>query len=321
MQLIYKYNVRACAIALASVLMLCACSGSDDDNKDNGSSTAVVNVNKNVITGTSKPEEALRMEVPHLATGRKLVLVKKTSQYGVNYIVEWDCDKKAQRWSCWEWNASNSVKNWNRYNWRSEKGCEWQGTTWFYDPFQEDPDIPSQYQSLLTDYQSSGYNRGHICASEDRICNQDVNGQTFYLSNMQPQIYGFNGGVWVNMENQVRKWNVSEVRDTMWVCKGGTIGNVYLDGKEQTGVIENSRMNIPVPKYFFMALVAKKNGSYKGMAFWAEHKENSDAALAKYMISIDELETRTGIDFFCNLPDQIENSVEAMNSPVSWGLQ
>ena len=321
MQLIYKYNVRACAIALASVLMLCACSGSDEDNKDNGSSTAVVNVNKNVITGTSKPEEALRMEVPHLATGRKLVLVKETSQYGVNYIVEWDCDKKAQRWSCWEWNASNSVKNWNRYNWRSEKGCEWQGTTWFNDPFQEDPDIPSQYQSLLTDYQSSGYNRGHICASEDRICNQDVNGQTFYLSNMQPQIYGFNVGVWVNMENQVRKWNVSEVRDTMWVCKGGTIGNVYLDGKEQTGVIENSRINIPVPKYFFMALVAKKNGSYKGMAFWAEHKENSDASLAKYMISIDELETRTGIDFFCNLPDQIENSVEAMNSPVSWGLQ
>ena len=148
-----------------------------------------------------------------------------------------------------------------------------------------------------------------------------MNGQTFYLSNMQPQIYGFNGGVWVNMENQVRKWNVSEVRDTMWVCKGGTIGNVYLDGKEQSGVIENSRMNIPVPKYFFMALVAKKNGSYKGMAFWAEHKENNDAALAKYMISIDELETRTGIDFFCNLPDQIENSVEAMNSPVSWGLQ
>lgn len=308
-------------MALASMLMLSACSNDSNGDEGKKSTDEVVNVNKNVITGTSKPEEALRMEVPHLADGRKLVLVKKTSTYGVNYIVEWDCDKKAQRWSCWEWTASNSVKNWNRYNWRAQTGCVWQGTTWYYDPFQEDPDIPSQYQSLLTDYSGSGYNRGHICASEDRICSQDVNGQTFYLSNMQPQIYDFNGGVWVNMENQVRKWNTTDYRDTMWVCKGGTIGNVYLDGTEQSGVIDNPRMNIPVPKYFFMAVVSKKNGSYKGMAFWAEHKANSDTSLAKYMISIDELEKRTGIDFFCNLPDNIENSVEAMNSPITWGLQ
>ncbi len=309
-------------MALATLLMSSTCSNDINGEQENpNGDDEVVNVNKNVITDTSKPEEALRMEVPHLADGRKLVLVKKTSTYGVNYIVEWDCDKKAQRWSCWEWDESNSVKNWNRYNWRSESGCVWQGTTWYYDPFQEDNDIPEQYRSLLTDYQGSGYNRGHICASEDRICNQDVNGQTFYLSNMQPQIYDFNGGVWVNMESQVRKWNNSSYRDTMWVCKGGTIGNVYIDGKEQSGVISDSRIKIPVPKYFFMAIVAKKSGSYKGLAFWAEHKANSDTSLAKYVISIDKLEERTGIDFFCNLPDKIEDSVEKMDSPISWGLQ
>ncbi len=300
--------------------MLSAC-GNDPADDDKKGSVDATNVNKNVIEGTSKPEEALRVEVPHLAEGRELVLVKKTSGFGVNYIVEWDCDKKAQRWSCWEWDDTNSSKGWDRNNWRKETGCVWQGTTWYYDPFQADPDIPSQYRSELEDYSSTGYNRGHICASEDRIYNQDVNGQTFYLSNMQPQIYDFNGGVWVNMEKQVRKWNDKSYRDTLWVCKGGTIGNVYIDGAEQSGVITDSRINIPVPKYFFMALVSKKNGSYKGMAFWAEHKANSDTSLAKYMISIDELEKRTGIDFFCNLPDQIENSVEKMDSPISWGLQ
>lgn len=305
---------------LASLLILSAC-GNDTEEDSKKGSVDVTNVNKNVVTGTSKPEEALRMEVPHLADGRKLVLVRKTEAYGVNYIVEWDCDKKAQRWSCWEWDETNSVKGWNRNNWRSKSGITWQGATWTYDPFQPDPDIPSQYRSELEDYRGTGYQRGHICASEDRICNQDVNGQTFYLSNMHPQIGGFNTGVWVNMENQVRRWNTKDQRDTLWVCKGGTIGNVYIDNKEQSGVINDSRMNIPVPKYFFMALVLKKNGSYKGLAFWVEHKENSDSSLAKYVVSIDKLEEMTGIDFFCNLPDQVEKSVEAMNSPISWGLQ
>ena len=39
-----------------------------------------------------------------------------------------------------------------------------------------------------------------------------------------------------------------------------------------------------------------------------------------YAISIDELEERTGIDFFCNLPDDIENVVEANATPKAWGF-
>ncbi len=292
--------------------MLVACGDEESENNTNSSSP---NVNAN---STEKGEEMTRIEVPHLADGRKLVLVKSTAEYGVNYIVEWDCDMKAQRWSCWEWDASNSVSNWNRRDW---SGTTWQGQYWTGDPFQADPDIPAQYRTELSDYSGSGYDRGHICASADRLCSQDVNGQTFYLSNMHPQTNGFNGGVWENMESQVRKWNTSSFRDTLWVCKGGTIYDVNLDGTMQTGLIPNDRLNMPVPKYFFMALVAKKDGAYKGMAFWVEHVANADSSLAKYMISIDELEERTGIDFFCNLPDNIEDGVEAMNSPSSWGLQ
>ncbi len=311
--------IRFIPLALAATLMLAAC-GDDDDSTGSGStSTSATNVNANTkSTPDSIKEDVKRIEVPHLASGQMLVLVNKTDDYGVNYIVEWDCNKKAQRWSCWEWDASNSVSNWNRNKW---DGATWQGKTWTGDPFQPDTRIPEQYRSELSDYSGSGYNRGHICASADRLCSQDVNGQTFYLSNMQPQVYGFNAGVWENMESQVRKWNTSSMRDTLWVCKGGTIGDVYLDGEEQTGVIEQVKTPLIVPKYFFMAIVAKKNGAYKGIAFWAEHKVNDDAALAKYVITIDELEERTGIDFFCNLPDNIEESVESMYSLSTWGLQ
>jgi len=302
-------------IVSASLLTLSSCG--DDSNVIPSGESETLNVNANT---TVKGNEMQRVEVPHLADGRKLILIKRTSAYGINYIVEWDCDLKAQRWSCWEWDDTNSVKNWNRNNW---KGSTWMGVTWTGDPFQSDPAIPQQYRTELTDYRSTGYSRGHICASEDRICNQDVNGQTFFLSNIQPQINSFNAGVCSNMEMQLRKWNNSSFRDKMWVCKGGTIGKVMLDGKEQSGTIASVNINLIVPKYFYMAVVVKKGESYKGMAFWAEHKSNSDTSLAKYIISIDELEERTGIDFFCNLPDKIEDALESKSAVTasSWGLQ
>ncbi len=297
--------------------MLTACSDDDDDG-GSPSARSGTNINANSAS-TIYGEDVTRIEVPHLSsTGNTLVLVKSTSEYGVNYIVEWDCDKRAQRWDCWEWDSSNSVSNWNRNNWN---GATWQGKTWTGDPFQADPDLPEEYRTEPSDYSGSGFNRGHICASADRLCNQDANGQTFYLSNMHPQWSGFNSGVWENMEQQVRKWNSSTYRDTLWVCKGGTIDDVYLDGEEQSGIYTGFSLRMPVPRYFFMALVAKKSDSYMGMAFWVEHAGSDDNQLAKYMISIDELEERTGIDFFCNLPDNIEDAVEAMNSPYSWGLQ
>ena len=51
-----------------------------------------------------------------------------------------------------------------------------------------------------------------------------------------------------------------------------------------------------------------------------EHKANTDTDVAKYAISIDELEKKTGIDFFCNLPDDIEAVVESNMIPSTWGL-
>ena len=105
----------------------------------------------------------------------------------------------------------------------------------------------------------------------------------------------------------------------MYVCKGGTI-----DNKSQ--IMTTLSNGLIVPKYYYMAiLISKKqsNGTvkYDAMAFWIEHKESTDngTALAKYVITIDELEKKTGIDFFCNLPDNIENQVESTVNMKLWG--
>ena len=77
-----------------------------------------------------------------------------------------------------------------------------------------------------------------------------------------------------------------------------------------------------------MAFLSKNQqtsqGGYKAIAFWVEHTNGTDTttgnALSKYIVSIDELERLTGIDFFCNLPDDIENVVEANAVPAAWGF-
>ena len=65
-----------------------------------------------------------------------------------------------------------------------------------------------------------------------------------------------------------------------------------------------------------MALLRKSSTGYKALAFWAEHlnEDHSNDNLSDYIINIRELERRTGIDFFCNLPDDIENEVETMST-------
>lgn len=253
---------------------------------------------------------ATRLELPRLKDdGNSILLVHETDAYGVNLCIEWDCTRKAQRWTAYQLYGANSVTNWNRNNW---KNTEWGG-----DPFQPDPDLPADVRTELEQYRRSGYDRGHICPSADRLNSKDANEQTFYLSNMHPQINAFNAGVWLNMENKIRVWNQPSFRDTLYVVKGGTI-----DGDDK--IIRITDKGLPVPKYFFMAILCKNKDSsqsgYKAMAFWVEHTANQDSDLRKYVISIDELEEKTGIDFFCNLPDEIEEKVEGNLVPASWGF-
>lgn len=308
-------------IAIAFVAALASC-GSDDNGGGNngGGNTTPNNTNANTVTA-NMPKEITRIEFPKVSGGdNNLVVVHKVSGFGkdangktdgVNYAIEWDCQKKAQRWTCYRMYAANSASNWKRDNWKS--------TSWGGDPFQEDTSIPAQYRTTLADYRGSGYDRGHICPSADRLYSKDVNEQTFYMSNMHPQINSFNTGVWATMENQLRAWNTNNFRDTLYVVKGGTIDT----NKNQVSTYTKS--GIIVPKYFFMAIVCKKGSNYKAIAFWAEHKEStSKEKLKPHMISVDELEQKTGIDFFCNLPDDIENRVEAVKPTeaviTAWGL-
>ena len=259
---------------------------------------------------------AYRLEYPHLNSnqynaksnpGGNQIVVKSTDDYGITYALEWDNGLIANRWTCYTLHNGNLYSNVGRK-----------------DAFKADNEVANSSQ--LGDYSGSSYSRGHLCPSADRLCSREQNSQTFFLTNMQPQWQTHNGGLWARLETKVRDWGESKWIDTLYVVKAATIGDVTLDGVTQDGVYSfkcNDRL--PVPKYFYMALLAyhKATDEYEALGLWTIHQNANDSntRYGDYAITIDELERRTGIDFFCNLPDDIENKVES--DPIDyefWGI-
>ncbi len=284
--------------------------GSEQGNT-NGNATRIFAAVTENSTTTNVHEVATRLEIPQLnKTGQNnLFIVHTVPGFGVNYCMEYDCDLKAQRWSAFQSYASNNVKKWNRNDWKY--------TSWGGDPFQEDPLIPQEYRTTLADHRSNGYDRGHIIGSEDRVNSQNANEQTFYLSNIHPQLNGFNAqGVWYDLENRIRnRYRNHDINksnyfcDTLYVVKGGTIDRANYT------MVKGSGQKLVCPNYFYMAILRKSSkdttqGGYAAIGFWMEHKSNTDTKYKNYAVTIDRLEELTGIDFFCNLPDNIEAQVE-----------
>ena len=254
----------------------------------------VTNRNRNLY-------RAKLLEYPHLAADSTMnqLVIKSTSNYGITYSLEWSYADKANRWTCYQMHSGNKAQNVTRSD----------------DPFAPDPEIPSQYRSNLKDYKGSGYSRGHLCPSADRLCSLEQNEQTFFLSNMQPQWQAHNGGIWLRLENLIRTW--TDQCDTLYVVKAATIRSdqVYSQKCNET---------LPVPKYFYMAVLAykKSTNTYQALGLWTLHQNANDSNknYGDYAITIDELEERTGIDFFCNLPDDIEDDVERKIDLNYWGI-
>ena len=223
-----------------------------------------------------------------------------------NYSIEWDAKLKANRWTCYELYDVLLQKNVKRQ-----------------DDFRQDPEIPANEQTSPDDYRRSGFSRGHLYPSGDRLYSAAQNKQTFYLTNMQPQIQGHNGGVWGELEKKVRAW--AGRCDTLYIVKAATIDkDEYICNQadfeemaQKESTPKHLHFNGIVPKFFYMALLAydKKTNTYRALGIWSPHYNNSKSEY----ITIQELQNRTGIDFFCNLSDDIEQAVEATIDQSYWG--
>lgn len=298
-------------IPFLSLLILFAACGSDGDDYDGGNNTPQIANNANSNLANPNPNTH-RLEFPHVKGGSSLI-VTHYDNGEINYSVEWDSVKRSCRWSCYEIYGSNREEHTQRYYVA--------GNDRYSRQYPTDPDLhcsTAWKAGRNTDpFWGSGYDHGHMCPSADRLNSYNSNYQTFYLTNMMPQVGDLNSGIWSDMERWVRNWIKTSSRDTLFVVKGGTIDNA---GQYKT---LSSHQNLIVPNYCYMAVLMKNSSGYRAMGFWIENKANNKSGLAQYVVNIDQLESLTGLDFFCNLPDDTENHVEGLSLDQvkrAWGF-
>ncbi|WP_296317850.1 DNA/RNA non-specific endonuclease [Winogradskyella sp. UBA3174] len=157
-------------------------------------------------------------------------------------------------------------------------------------------------------YKKSGYDRGHLCPAGDRRFTKDAYNETFLTSNISPQEHQFNAGVWSRLEHKVRYW--AKKNDGVFVVTGGVL-------KKALKTIGDE--DVAVPNQFYKVILDNTKGNIKVLAFLMDHKD-SDLPLYEFVVSVDEVEDLTGINFFPELQDNIENKLEASSSYKSWSF-
>ncbi len=162
--------------------------------------------------------------------------------------------------------------------------------------FKSDPLVESK-SAASKDYSKTGYDRGHLCPAASMTINQEAMNESFYMSNMSPQAPELNRGKWKQLEGQVRSWVMIEGK--LHVVSGP----IFEDNIETIGKNE-----VTVPGYYYKAIYDPTDEE-KMIGFIFPNKEIENK-ISDYVVTINEIESRTNIDFFTALPDSLENILE-----------
>lgn len=165
--------------------------------------------------------------------------------------------------------------------------------------FRVDPSVISG-SAVLADYRGSGYDRGHLAPAGDLKWSKTSMKDSFFLSNMSPQVPGFNRDIWKRLEEWTRDQAV--INNEIIVVTGP----VLTDGPYK----EIGENGVDIPKKYFKVLFDYSEPEIKAIGFIMENKPSKENILI-FSRSIDEVEELTGLDFFCLLPDTYEEKLES----------
>ena len=164
--------------------------------------------------------------------------------------------------------------------------------------FKVDSELPEYAQSTLSDYSKSGYDRGHLAPSAAMDFSQESMQESFLLSNMSPQLPGFNRVGWRLLEEHVR--DLANEYHELYVVTGP----IYEGNEASIG------NGVVIPSAFYKVVLDPYYND--AIAFIVPHRDVSGSELVDFVTTIDDVEERTNLDFFANTSDDIENSMEAM---------
>ena len=183
------------------------------------------------------------------------------------------------------------------------------GTVGRTNDFRIDPDVKSGTVDSV-DYWDSGYDRGHMAPSADFRWSKTALSESFYYSNISPQVPELNRGSWSMLENQVREWSI-DAKELYIVT-----GPVLEDGLP---TLPQGTHRVSIPKLYYKIILDYFLPEYKATAFLFPNRDVY-YDLSQFNVSIDSIEKITGIDFFPSLPDTLEARLEIQKGLKQWSL-
>ncbi len=274
------------------------------------------------------------LELPEVTGSEDLVVTMyKTggttgTEANRNYTMNYSKDRYAALWVAYTLTEQDVVAN--------NGGSS---TTWNYNNavFDGGYQVNVKDNSYGTNYGNDLYSRGHQIPNADRTTSSTAKAQTYLLTNQTPQIQNkFNGSIWGSLEKAARgfvvtssyssndSYNASFTKtDVLYVITGPCYGK-YGTSETPTVTLTAAKSGVTpttvdVPRYYWKVfLKVKWDGDSisdaKAIGFWFVHQEYSNNTYTNYVQSVNQIESWTGFNLFANLPDAIEESVEANTS-------
>ena len=268
---------------------------------DNGAKSVSCKMTQQALGAAPEPEEP---DAPsNLEKAQWLELPAMTNSNLGYYSHSFKMDGKIYRNYTFGWSQKDRVALWVAYPLCKlyTNGSAGRTNAWALDPLLGDLSA-APFGGYAGDYA-----RGHQLPSADRQCCYDANAQTFYGTNMTPQLNAHNEGIWSNLENKVR--SIANSSDTTYVVTGVIVSSSSKKEKDSYG---NS---VTVPDAYFKVLLRYSKsstlGQWNAAAFYLEHRSYSGGISKEHSMSVDEIEKITGFDFFANLPAKVGEATAA----------
>ena len=268
---------------------------SDDENSEIADEdTETEEVNSVAIAGLEMPAERTDGRYPEAVT---LEIMSGDER---NYAVYYDTKTYTALWVAYPLAAHHMGEN------KRPSG-------WGYNPMLS----TSDQVNLCSRSYNDDYSRGHLIPNASRNGDREMQVQTFFVTNSVPQIQNkFNGGIWQRLESALQ--GIAH-QETIFIVTGVAFEKLgekltisYTTAKDDT-------KQVPVPNYFYKVVLKVKSDSEgnitdaQSVGFWFEHRTYDDS-FDNYAVSVDQIESWTGFDYFPSLDDKLETRAEQNDS-------
>jgi len=225
-------------------------------------------------------------------------------RYREGYVLSYDARNRVPRWVSERLSKA-----------RLMEGAKTEGVE-----FRIDRSLAQEHRSESADYKDSGYVRGRMAAAANHKDRDVSYAQTFYMSNVAPQLGAtFRRTFWLYLERRVRAWAADS--DDLYVVTGPLfLPESGDDGQRHVRYKVIGKNNVAVPTHFFKVMLRERDDKIAVQAFVVPHAELArDMKYSGFIVSVDELESLSGLDFFSELSEPLQSRLEVIKPDYAWG--